>query len=100
MLILALQSLCRDSQQCSSEADRLFYYHPLPFAPSLPPPAQKKLPSVGEADSLETLAGYLVLSKAETEQGFNAAEYGLSDEEAGRLAMQFARYDSNDDFVL
>lgn len=53
-----------------------------------------------EADSLETLASYLVLAKAETEQGFNVADVGVDDATAGKLAMMFAKYDANDDMVL
>jgi hypothetical protein len=50
-------------------------------------------------NSLQNLSVYLTLQKAE-EAGFKAEDYGITGEEAAKIAAVFAKYDENDDFVL
>ncbi|KAK9828622.1 hypothetical protein WJX72_001138 [[Myrmecia] bisecta] len=49
--------------------------------------------------TLSNLSAFLTLQKAE-ERGFDREKYGLSAEEAGQIALTFAKYDSNDDMKL
>jgi hypothetical protein len=53
------------------------------------------------ADStLSNLSAYLTLSNARDKYNFDPAKYGLTDSEAGQIAVIFARYDLNDDMRL
>lgn len=51
-------------------------------------------------DMLSDLGAYLTLAKAESMQDFDAAEFGLSEKEAGDIAAIFSRFDLNDDGVI
>lgn len=58
---------------------------------------------VGDAsgrNTLQNLSAYLTLSKARADYGFNPADFGLSDKEAGDVAYVFTTYDTNDDNKL
>lgn len=50
--------------------------------------------------TVENLAAYLTLSRAEDKYGFSPGKYNLTEEEAMDIAVVFARYDENDDGVL
>lgn len=52
------------------------------------------------ASTLQNLSAYFIVSKAEKEQSFDPAKYGLSAEETNRIALSFASLDLNDDGVL
>jgi hypothetical protein len=61
---------------------------------------QEKAAEGGEPTTLEDLSAYLILQRAEESLGFDASQYGLTDGQAGDIAITFARYDANDDFRL
>ena len=46
------------------------------------------------------MSAYFIVSKAERDQNFDPAKYGLSAEETNRIALSFASLDLNDDGVL
>mmetsp|Transcript_4912 Transcript_4912/g.11909 ORF Transcript_4912/g.11909 Transcript_4912/m.11909 type:complete len:278 (-) Transcript_4912:57-890(-) len=50
--------------------------------------------------SLDRLTAYLTLTNAQKNFGFDPSKYNLSDSEAQRLAVKFARFDENDDGLL
>jgi Ca2+-binding EF-hand superfamily protein len=52
------------------------------------------------ADILTDLGAFLTLQRAQTTYGFNAAEFGITDEEAATIAVIFGKFDVNDDGVL
>ena len=60
---------------------------------------KEKAEGESESNSLDNLGVYLTLSKAEA-AGFKAENYGLTGEQAGKIAAVFSKYDTNDDFVL
>ncbi len=51
------------------------------------------------SNTLSNLSAFLTLQKAE-EKGFVASQYGLSEEQAGQIAVIFSKYDLNDDMRL
>ena len=50
--------------------------------------------SNAKSGTVDTLGAMLTLSKAKNEYGFDAAQYGLTAEEASVLAATFAKYDT------
>lgn len=50
--------------------------------------------------TLASLAAYLTVQHAEEKLGFKPADYGLSEKEAADIAVVFAMYDTNENFVL
>jgi calmodulin len=60
--------------------------------------------SSNEADDssqlLANLGAYLTLDKAVRLYGFKPEEYDISNEQAAKIAMVFAKFDANDDGVL
>jgi len=51
-------------------------------------------------DLLSDLGAFLTLQRAESSYGFNATDFGITDEEAASIAVIFGKYDINDDGVL
>ena len=51
-------------------------------------------------DMLTDLGAFLTLQRAQTAYGFNASEFGITDEEAAMIAVIFGKFDANDDGVL
>lgn len=51
----------------------------------------------GKVSTLDDLSAYLTLSNAEKKYGFSAEKYGLSDAQASDVALEFAKFDTNDD---
>lgn len=50
--------------------------------------------------TLQNLSAYLTLSHARQVYGFDPAQYGMSEREAGDVAYVFSNYDVNDDYRL
>ncbi|KAL4522242.1 hypothetical protein Ndes2437B_g07978 [Nannochloris sp. 'desiccata'] len=58
------------------------------------PPTDKSI------DMLSDLGAFLTLQRAQSTYGFNATEFGITDEEAAAIAVIFGKFDLNDDGVL
>lgn len=54
----------------------------------------------GSPTTLADLSAYLVLQNAYDKLNFDAKQYGLTDSEVSTIALEFAKYDLNDDFRL
>eukprot|EP01024_Parvocaulis_polyphysoides_P065042 TRINITY_DN7577_c1_g1_i1.p1 TRINITY_DN7577_c1_g1~~TRINITY_DN7577_c1_g1_i1.p1 ORF type:complete len:458 (+),score=106.59 TRINITY_DN7577_c1_g1_i1:238-1611(+) len=54
----------------------------------------------GEFSTLENLGAYLTLIKAKENLGFKSEDYNVTDEQAGEIAVVFAKYDVNEDYKL
>ena len=61
---------------------------------------QEQGASGSQSSMLNDLGAYLTLDRAEKQYGFSAKQYGLTDEQAGQVAVAFAQFDLNDDGVL
>jgi hypothetical protein len=56
--------------------------------------------AAADSDMLSDLGAFLTLSRAQQSYGFDATEFGLTDEEAATIAIIFGRFDVDDDGVL
>jgi hypothetical protein len=57
--------------------------------------------STGEArDSLKNLSAMLTLSRAKSDLGFDPGQYGLTEKQAGNIALAFSEFDLNDNGSL
>eukprot|EP01026_Neomeris_dumetosa_P076036 TRINITY_DN811_c0_g1_i7.p1 TRINITY_DN811_c0_g1~~TRINITY_DN811_c0_g1_i7.p1 ORF type:complete len:401 (-),score=83.09 TRINITY_DN811_c0_g1_i7:339-1541(-) len=54
----------------------------------------------GTFSTLENLSAYLTLIKAKENLGFKSEDYQVTDEQAGEIALVFAKYDTNEDYRL
>ncbi len=57
-------------------------------------------PTDRPSDSLRNLSAYLTLANARDKLGFDPANYGLTEQEAGNIAYAFSVYDTNDNGKL
>lgn len=75
-----------------------------PCSPHPTPPhctqAQLGDGKVDTADLFRDLSAYLTLERAEKQSGFQAAAYGLTDQQAADVAVVFNQYDTNQDGKL
>lgn len=62
--------------------------------------ALKDEAKAGQASTLQELTAYLVLSNAESKYGFTPEKYALTSAQASSIAVEYAKWDTNDDGKL